>query len=91
MFADLLRRDRERWGLSVGQAAWRFGVKIGEYRELEAGRLFPSFEVYDRVCKLFGWPQVFARRIVSAGGGPGLRTSSRSRCSSLGTLRRPGR
>jgi Helix-turn-helix domain len=59
MFANLLRRDRERWGLSVGQAAWRFGLRVAENRELEAGTRSPSFETYDRVCKLFGWPQAF--------------------------------
>ena len=35
MLSDLLRRDRERYGLSVGQAAWRLGVSIREYRELD--------------------------------------------------------
>jgi predicted transcriptional regulator len=59
MFADMLRRDRERWELSVGQAAWRFGVSPAAYRELEAGTRSPSFDTYDRICKLFGWPQAF--------------------------------
>jgi predicted transcriptional regulator len=68
MFSDMLRQDRERWGLSVGQAAWRFGVKPAEYRELEAGTRSPSFEVYDRVCKLFGWPQAFVGRSSSVVG-----------------------
>ena len=62
MFSDMLRRDRERWSLSVGQAAWRFGLRAAEYRELEAGTRSPSFEVYDRICKLFVWPQAFTRR-----------------------------
>jgi hypothetical protein len=35
-FAHLLRKDRERWGLSIAQAAGRFGVRSSEYRELEA-------------------------------------------------------
>jgi hypothetical protein len=39
------------------QAAWRFGVSVREYRELEAGSRFPSVDTCDRVCKLFGWPQ----------------------------------
>jgi predicted transcriptional regulator len=60
MFGDMLERDRIRWGLSIGQAAWRFGVSAREYRELEAGTAWPSFETYDRICKLFGWPQAFA-------------------------------
>jgi hypothetical protein len=48
-------------GLSVAQAAGRFGVRISEYRELGAGDRWPSFETYDRICKLFGWPQTFLR------------------------------
>jgi predicted transcriptional regulator len=56
---DMLERDRTRWGLSVGQAAWRFGVSAGAYRELEAGTRSPSFETYYRICELFGWPQAF--------------------------------
>jgi transcriptional regulator with XRE-family HTH domain len=59
MFGDMLRRDRERSGLSVGQAAWRFGVRPSEYREIEAGTRWPSFDTYDRIAKLFGWPEAF--------------------------------
>jgi predicted transcriptional regulator len=59
MFADVLQRDRTRWGLSVGQAAWRFGVSPAVYREIEAGTRWPTFDTYDRICKLFGWPQAF--------------------------------
>jgi hypothetical protein len=29
------------------------------YRELESGERWPSFDTYDRICKLFGWPQTF--------------------------------
>ena len=57
MLSDLLERDRRRLGLSVGQAAWRFGEKVPEYRELEAGTRRPSFDAYDRAAKLYGWPQ----------------------------------
>jgi DNA-binding XRE family transcriptional regulator len=59
MFGDMLKRDRTRWGLSVGQAAWRVGVSPAVYREIEAGTRWPSFETYDRICELFGWPQAF--------------------------------
>lgn len=31
----MLEQDRRQAGWSVGQAAWRLGVSIGEYRELE--------------------------------------------------------
>ena len=61
MLPTLLEEDRMRAGWSVGQAAWRLGVSIREYRELEAGRS-PSFATWDRICKLFGWPQTFVAR-----------------------------
>jgi hypothetical protein len=44
-----------RWSGGVG-----LGVSIREYRELEAGSRSPSFETWDRICNLFGWPQAFA-------------------------------
>jgi DNA-binding XRE family transcriptional regulator len=65
MLADMLERDRRRSGLTVGQAAWRVGVRQRDYLELEAGSRSPSFDTYDRICKLFGWPQTF----VGAGAG----------------------
>jgi transcriptional regulator with XRE-family HTH domain len=59
MLSDLLRRDRRRLGLSVGQVAWRLGVKVPEYRELEAGTRWPSWDAFDRAARLYGWPQTF--------------------------------
>jgi predicted transcriptional regulator len=59
IFGDRLKRDRERWGLSVGQAAWWYGVSPSVYRELEAGTRWPSSDKYERICDLFGWPQAF--------------------------------
>jgi transcriptional regulator with XRE-family HTH domain len=59
MFADLLRADRERFGLSTGQAASRIGISPAEYRRLEAGDRWPSWEAYDRICRAFGWPRSF--------------------------------
>jgi hypothetical protein len=35
------------------------GVSIREYRELEDGKRSPTFETWDRICKLFDWPQTF--------------------------------
>jgi hypothetical protein len=55
----MLEHDRKQADWSVGQAAWRLGVSIREYRELEAGAQAPSFETWDRICKLHGWPQTF--------------------------------
>ena len=37
MLPTMLEHDRERVGWSVGQAAWRLGVSVREYRELETG------------------------------------------------------
>ena len=54
--------NRKQAGWSVGQAAGRLGVSVREYRELEAGRLSPTFETWDRICKLYGWPRTFAPR-----------------------------
>jgi DNA-binding XRE family transcriptional regulator len=59
-FPDLLRQDRERHGFTIGQVAWRLGVKPQDYRELEAGKRSPDFATWDRICKLYGWPQMFA-------------------------------
>ena len=55
-FPTMLERDRRRQGLRLCRAAWLLGISVREYRELEAGGV-PTFEVYDRICKLFGWPQ----------------------------------
>jgi hypothetical protein len=41
-FLALLRTDRVRRGFTVGQVAWRLGVKPQEYRELEAGTRSPG-------------------------------------------------
>jgi hypothetical protein len=44
-------------GWSVGQAAWLVRLTVREYRELETGTRSPTFETWDRICKLYGWPQ----------------------------------
>ena len=46
MFSDL-RRDRERAGMTVEQAASRFGVSVVACRQLEAGEGWPSWETYE--------------------------------------------
>jgi hypothetical protein len=58
-FPDLLKKDRERRGFTVGQVAWPVGVKP---QELGAGTRSPDFETWDRICKLYGWPQTFVAR-----------------------------
>jgi predicted transcriptional regulator len=57
----MLEHDRKQAGWSVGQAAWRLKVNVREYWELETGERSPSFETWDRICKLFGWPQTFTQ------------------------------
>lgn len=56
----MLEHDRRQAGWSVCQAAWRLGVPVAEYRELEAGARSPTFETWDPMCRLFAWPQSFA-------------------------------
>jgi len=58
-FPDLLKKDRQRHGFTVGQVAWGLGITSAEYRALEAGESFPDFETWDRICELYGWPQTF--------------------------------
>ena len=55
----MLEQDRKRAGWSVGQAAWRLGVSVREYREVEVGTRSPTFDTWGRISKLFGWPQTF--------------------------------
>jgi ribosome-binding protein aMBF1 (putative translation factor) len=59
ILGDMLRRDRKREGLSLARAAWLLGVSVRELREIEAGERYPSFDTYERIAKLFGWPQSF--------------------------------
>ena len=60
-FPKMLEQDRRRRGFTIGQVAWRLGVKPQEYRELEDGTRSPDFETWDRICKLYGCPQTFVR------------------------------
>jgi hypothetical protein len=43
----------------VGQLAWRLGITPQRYRALEASEVAPDFETWDRICKLYGWPETF--------------------------------
>jgi hypothetical protein len=42
MFADLLRRGRERSGFTVEQAARRFGVTPAAYTAIKTGERWPD-------------------------------------------------
>jgi transcriptional regulator with XRE-family HTH domain len=55
MVGELIRRDRERSGLSLEQAASRLQVPPRRYLKLEAGEIWPDFENLDRIERLFGW------------------------------------
>jgi predicted transcriptional regulator len=59
MLPRMLEEDRMRSGWSVGQVAWRLGITVREYRELEAGERWPNWETFHRILDLFGWPQTF--------------------------------
>jgi hypothetical protein len=52
-------------GWAYGRLEQRAGVSVREYRELEAGTRFPTFETWNRICKLYGWPQGVAMKIKS--------------------------
>lgn len=55
----MLEHDRKRAGWSMGQVAWRLGVSVTDYRELETGTRFPTSETWDRICEMYGWPRSF--------------------------------
>ena len=51
----MLADDRKRAGWSVEQAAWRLGVSVPTYREIEAAERVPAWEMWDRIYNVFGW------------------------------------
>jgi predicted transcriptional regulator len=55
----MLEHDRKQAGWSVGQAAWRLGVSVREYREIEADERVPNRETFDRIGRTFGWARTF--------------------------------
>jgi hypothetical protein len=55
-YPRMLEEDRRRNGFTVGQVAWRLGISPTEY---EAGESINDFDTWDRICKLYGWPQTF--------------------------------
>jgi predicted transcriptional regulator len=54
----MLEHDRKQAGWSVGQAAWRLGVTMREYREMEAGERWPNWDVPPDL-QAIGWPHTF--------------------------------
>ena len=59
MFRKMLADDRRRAGWSIGQTAWRLGVSIREYRELEAGRALAERGDIPPDMRAVRWPQTF--------------------------------
>jgi hypothetical protein len=55
----MMQRARKRAGLRICRAAWLIGASVREYRELEAGERYTTSGTWDRICKLYGWPQTF--------------------------------
>lgn len=62
MLPVMLEHDRRQAGWSVGRAAWRLGVSIREYRELEARRplaelrdLGPDLQPVRLAADVCGW------------------------------------
>jgi DNA-binding XRE family transcriptional regulator len=72
MFTDMLKRDRERWGMTEAQAARRFGLSLRTYRGIEAGEELFDFDAHSAMCETFGWPQASLR----PGGRVGYRAAS---------------
>jgi Helix-turn-helix domain len=66
----MMRDDWERLGLSIARASWLLGVTVPRYRELEDGEDYPGFQWWDRIRKLYGWPQTVRggrpRTVISA-------------------------
>jgi len=43
----MLRTDRIRWGVSVGEAGWRLGITRREYVRIEEGERLPKADQYE--------------------------------------------
>ena len=52
---DMLRRDRERRGMSVGEAGWRLGMTRREYVAIEDSERAPNSNEYEAIFEFFGW------------------------------------
>ena len=56
MLSDMLQRDRKREGLRLARAAWLLGVSVRELREIEAAERYPTWNTYEKICEVYGWP-----------------------------------
>jgi transcriptional regulator with XRE-family HTH domain len=72
MFADLLRPDRKEAGLTVEQAAQRFGVTPATYRALEASERWPESETLTGSSRRSAGRSRSSRRWIPTSPAPGL-------------------
>ena len=49
--------DRRRLGLRLVQMAGLLGLTLTEYRALEAGELWITSDLYERIVEVCGWPR----------------------------------
>jgi transcriptional regulator with XRE-family HTH domain len=61
-FATTLKRDPERNGMTQAQAACRLGVRLADYRRVEAGDQSATGDLFERTADLSGWPQASSHR-----------------------------
>lgn len=59
---ELLRRDRQRLGLSLAQVAGRIGITAAALRRVEDGEPVTPFDLWDRLVEFYGWPRTTGRR-----------------------------
>jgi hypothetical protein len=59
-YPGMLRRDRRRLGLRECRAASLLGLKVREYRQLEAGEAWVSSDLLERMVE-FEWPRALGR------------------------------
>ena len=50
MLPDMLRKDRERWGMSAGEAGWRLAITRRTYVAIEDGDRPPSSNEYEAIA-----------------------------------------
>jgi hypothetical protein len=60
MLPTMLADNRRRVGWSVEQGRATSRRHPPPCRELEAGERSPDWETWDRINRMFGWPQTFA-------------------------------
>jgi len=59
-YPAMMQRARRRLGLRECRAAWLLGLTVRDYRALEAGDLWVSSDLWERMVEGFQWPQSFA-------------------------------